>query len=147
MSDVIRKSIFVPAPIDRVWRAISDHREFGEWFRVALDQPFEAGKPSTGHITYPGYEHLKWNAEIVAVEPPRRLTLRWHPYALDPDADYSNEPMTLVEFTLSEQDGGTNVEVLESGFDSLPASRRDEAFRSNSGGWEQQMVNIRDYVS
>jgi uncharacterized protein YndB with AHSA1/START domain len=147
MANEIRRSTFIQAPIDRVWRAISDHREFGEWFKVALDQPFEAGKLSTGHITYPGYEHLKWNAEVVVVEPPHRLSFRWHPYAIDPDFDYSNEPTTLVEFTLTERDGGTNVEVVESGFDALPATRRDEAFRSNSGGWEEQMVNVREYLS
>jgi uncharacterized protein YndB with AHSA1/START domain len=129
-----------------VWRAISDHREFGEWFKVALDQPFEPGKPSTGHITHPGYEHIKWTADVVAVEPPRRLAFRWHPYAIDSKVDYSNEPTTLVEFTLSERDGGTDVEVVESGFDAIPAHRRDEAFRMNSGGWEQQMTNVCTYV-
>lgn len=145
-SDAIRQSTHVRAPIDRVWRAISDHREFGEWFRVALDQPFEAGRTSTGHITHPGYEHVKWNAEIVAIEPPSRLAFRWHPYAIDQSADFSNEPMTLVEFTLREKDGGTDIEVVESGFDAIPAHRRDEAFRMNSGGWEAQMKNIREYV-
>jgi uncharacterized protein YndB with AHSA1/START domain len=147
MSDVIRKSTLIEAPIDRVWRALSDYREFGEWFNVALDQPFEAGKPSTGHMTHPGYEHIKWNAEVVAIEPPRRLAFRWHPYAIDPAVDYSSEPTTLVEFTLSERDGGTEVQVVETGFDALPASRRDEAFRMNDHGWEQQMVNIRDHVA
>lgn len=147
MADAIRKSTFIQAPIERVWRALSDHREFGEWFKVALDQPFEAGKPSTGHITHPGYEHIKWNAQVVAVEPPHRLALRWHPYAIDPNVDYSNEPTTLVEFTLAEQDSGTRVEVVESGFDAIPASRRDEAFRMNSGGWEAQMENIKKHVA
>ena len=146
MADEIRKSTFIQAPIDRVWSALSDHRQFGEWFKVALDQPFEPGKPSTAHITHSGYEHVKWNAEVVAVEPPHRLALRWHPYAIDPNVDYSNELTTLVEFTLTESDGGTNVEVVESGFDALPASRRDEAFRMNAGGWEQQVINIRDYA-
>jgi uncharacterized protein YndB with AHSA1/START domain len=146
MSDEIRESTHIAAPIDRVWRAISDHNEFGEWFRVALDQPFEAGRPSTGHITHKGYEHIKWTAEIVAIEPPRRLALRWHPYAIDPNVDYSNEPTTLVEFTLTERDGGTDVEVVESGFDAIPPGRRDEAFRMNSQGWAAQMKNIRDYA-
>lgn len=146
MPDRIEQSVRLNAPIDRVWRAISDHREFGEWFKVALEQPFEAGKPSTGHITHPGYEHIRWKAEIVAVEPPRRLALRWHPYAVDPNVDYSNEPTTLVEFTLREADGGTELKVVESGFDALPASRRDEAFRMNSQGWEGQMINIRKHV-
>jgi uncharacterized protein YndB with AHSA1/START domain len=146
-ADTIKNSTHVDAPIDRVWRAISDHREFGEWFRVALDQPFEAGKRSTGHITHPGYEHIKWNADVVAVEAPHRLAFRWHPYAIDPKVDYSNEPATLVEFTLSERDGGTDVEVVESGFDALPAHRRDEAFRMNSQGWAAQMDNVRDYLA
>lgn len=146
MSDRIEQTVRLDAPIERVWRAISDHKEFGQWFRVALDQPFEVGKPSTGHITYPGYEHLKWNAEVVMMEPPRRLAFRWHPYAIDPDFDYSGEPTTLVEFTLREADGGTELKVVESGFDALPESRRDEAFRSNSGGWEEQVNNIRKHV-
>jgi uncharacterized protein YndB with AHSA1/START domain len=146
MTDSIRKSTHIAASIDRVWRAISDHREFGEWFKVALDQPFEAGKKSTGHMLYPGYEHIQWTAEVVAVEPPSRLVFRWHPYAIDPKVDYSSEPTTLVEFTLRERDGGTEVTVVESGFDAIPAHRRDEAYRMDSNGWEQQMKNVRDYV-
>ena len=104
------------------------------------------GRPSTGHITHKGYEHIKWTAEIVAIEPPSRLALRWHPYAIDPNVDYSKEPTTLVEFTLTERGGGTDVEVVESGFDAIPAGRRDEAFRMNSQGWAAQMKNIRDYA-
>jgi uncharacterized protein YndB with AHSA1/START domain len=145
-SDAIRRTAHIKAPIDRVWRAISDHREFGEWFKVALDQPFEAGKPSTGRVTHPGFEHVKWAADIVAIEPPHRLAFRWHPYAVDQSVDYSSEPQTLVEFTLRERDGGTEVEVVESGFDSIPANRRDEAYRMNTSGWEAQMTNIRDHV-
>jgi uncharacterized protein YndB with AHSA1/START domain len=146
MTDRITQTTHIDAPIDRVWRALSDHREFGEWFKVALDQPFEVGQPSTGHITHPGYEHIRWTAQVVAVEPPSRLAFRWHPYAIDPDVDYSGEPTTLVEFTLREKDGGTDLEVVESGFDALPDRRRDEAYRMNASGWEQQMVNVRNHV-
>ena len=88
MTDTITKTTHVKAPIDRVWRAISDHQEFGTWFKVALDRPFQAGQTSTGKITHPGYEHVAWNAEIEAIEPNRRFALRWHPFAIDPDADY-----------------------------------------------------------
>jgi uncharacterized protein YndB with AHSA1/START domain len=146
MSDRIEQSVHLNAPLDRVWRAISDHKEFGAWFKVALDQPFEAGKTSTGSITHPGYEHIRWTAEVVAVQPPSRLAFRWHPYAIDPDVDYSTEPSTLVEFTLREADGGTELKLVESGFDALPAGRRDEAFRMNSQGWTAQMGNVRKHV-
>lgn len=145
MSDRIVERIHIDAPIERVWCAISDHREFGAWFRVHLDQPFAAGEKSTGQMTFPGYEHIRWNADVVAIEPPRRLAYRWHPYALDPKVDYSSEPTTLVEFLLTERDGGIDVEVIESGFDAIPPHRRDEAFRMNAQGWAAQMRNPQAY--
>ncbi|MEO5773286.1 MAG: SRPBCC family protein [Sphingomicrobium sp.] len=147
MQDAIHETIHIPAPVERVWKAISDHKEFGQWFRVRLDQPFVAGTKSTGQITVPGFDHIKWNADVVAVDPPTKLAFRWHPYAIDPETDYSTEPTTLVEFTLSERDGGTEVQVVESGFGTLPEHRRDEAFRMNSQGWAAQMKNVRQYLA
>ena len=145
--DKIEQNISLSAPIDRVWRAVSDHREFGTWFKVMLDQPFVAGQRSTGHMTNKGYEHVRWNASVDAVEPPHRLAFRWHPYAIEPGRDYSNEPTTLVEFMLEPDGDGTRLRVVESGFDALPDSRRDEAFRMNSNGWVKQVENIRDYLA
>jgi uncharacterized protein YndB with AHSA1/START domain len=146
MSDRIEKHIELRAPGSKVWRALTDHREFGTWFRVKLDQPFEAGSPSTGHITYPGYEHLKWEANVKSIEPETYFAFTWHPYAIDPDQDYSAEPPTLVEFRLEPTKDGTRLTVTESGFDKIPAGRRMEAFRMNDGGWAEQMKNIEAHV-
>lgn len=147
MQDRIEKHIELKAPVARVWRALTDYREFGEWFRVKLDGPFVPGEVSTGHITYAGYEHLKWNATVKAMEPERLFSFTWHPYAVDPDADYSAEPPTLVEFKLEPTPaGGTMLTVVESGFSKIPAGRRAEAFRMNEGGWAQQMENIAAHV-
>jgi uncharacterized protein YndB with AHSA1/START domain len=146
MTDSIQKTTFVKAPLDRVWRAISDHREFGEWFRVALDQPFKAGQPSTGKMTYPGYEGHPWRAEVEAVEPTHRFAFRWHPYGIDPNADLANEPTTLVEFLLQPEGDGTRVTIKESGFDALPEARRDSALRGNEKGWEEQKDNLREFA-
>ncbi|MEO6580516.1 MAG: SRPBCC family protein [Sphingomicrobium sp.] len=145
MSDRIERSIFIAAPLDKVWAAISDYREFGSWFGVMLDQPFVAGQSSTGHMSF-NDRKFDWNADVVAVEPPKRLAFRWRPFAIDPDVDYSAEPKTLVEFTLAEQDGGTELTVVESGFNAIPASRRDEAFRMNSKGWSAQVENVRRHA-
>jgi uncharacterized protein YndB with AHSA1/START domain len=147
MSDRIEKKIELKAPISRVWRALTDYREFGEWFRVKLDGPFVPGQISTGHITYPGYEHLTWEAVVQKMEPERLFSFTWHPYAVDPKADYSQEPPTLVEFRLEKTAGGTLLRLTESGFDKIPAHRRDQAFRMNDGGWAQQMKNIESYVT
>lgn len=147
MNDRIEKQIEINAPIARVWRAISDYREFGEWFRVRLDGPFVPGQRSTGHITYPGYEHLRWEATVKDMQPERLLSFTWHPYALDPNQDYSTEPPTLVEFRLEPTTAGTRLTVIESGFDKIPSYRRMEAFRMNDNGWTQQVANIQQHVS
>jgi uncharacterized protein YndB with AHSA1/START domain len=147
MTDRIEKRIELKAPVARVWRALTDHREFGEWFRVRIDGPFVPGEASRGNITYPGYEHLQWEAVVKAMEPERLFSFTWHPYAVDPKVDYSKEPQTLVEFRLEKTPEGTRLTVTESGFDKIPAGRRPEAFRMNEGGWAQQMKNIESYVA
>ncbi len=146
MQDRIEKSIELKAPIAKVWRALTDYRQFGTWFRVKLENPFVVGTDSLGQITYPGYEHLKWKVRVKAMEPQKLFSFTWHPFAVDPNTDYSQETPTLVEFKLEEIPGGTRVIVTESGFSKIPAGRRDEAFRSNDGGWAEQMRNIKQYV-
>jgi uncharacterized protein YndB with AHSA1/START domain len=147
VSDRIEKQIDIAAPVSRVWRALTDHREFGEWFRVKIEGPFVAGQISRGYITWPGYEHLKWEATIQKIEPEKYFSFTWHPYAVDPKHDYSKEPTTLVEFHLERAAAGTRLKVIESGFDKIPFERRAEAFLKNDGGWTQQMANIKEYVA
>jgi len=146
MSDRIEKHIELKAPVSRVWQALTDYRQFGTWFRVALDGPFVVGAVTRGRITYPGYEHLTMEVTVQAMEPERLFAFTWHPYAVDPKTDYSQEPPTLVEFRLEETAGGTLLHLTESGFDKIPAGRRAEAFRMNEGGWAAQLENIARYV-
>lgn len=145
-TDRIEKRIELRAPVARVWRALTDHREFGEWFRVQLEKPFKVGEYTRGQITYPGYEHVVMEVQVEKLEVEKRFSFRWHPYAVDPEKDYSQETPTLVEFVLEKTATGTLLTVTESGFDALPVERRAEAFRMNEGGWEQQVKNIEAHV-
>lgn len=147
MENQIEKRIEIGAPVSRVWQALTDSRKFGEWFLVKMDGPFVAGQPVAGQITHPGYEHLRMEIVVKAIEPERLFSYTWHPYALDPGVDYAKEEPTLVEFQLQPTAGGTLLTVTESGFDKIPSARRAEAFRMNDGGWAQQMKNIQVYVS
>src|SRR4051794_2249015 len=118
-TDRIAKQIDINAPIERVWRALTDHEEFGQWFGVNLESPFAVGQPTRGKITYPGYEHLTMEVVVQKIEPQRLFSFLWHPYAIDPKVDYSKEPPTLVEFVLEKTASGTRLTVTESGFDAL----------------------------
>jgi uncharacterized protein YndB with AHSA1/START domain len=157
-SDRIEKEVVLRASLGRVWRAISDADEFGRWFGVRFDGPFVAGASVTGVITpttvdddvalaqepYAGKADT-W--QIVAVEPQRRLAFRWHPYAVESGMDYSQEPTTLVEFTLTETTDGVLLRIVESGFDAIPAGRRVSALEHNSEGWAKQTELVRKYLA
>lgn len=146
-SDRIERTVVLRAPRSRVWHALTDARQFGEWFGVAMESGFAAGQRASGRITHPGYEHLAFEVNVERMDAQHTFSFRWHPYAIDPAVDYSTEPATLVEFRLQDVPEGTRLTVVESGFDRIPAARRAEAFRMNDSGWAAQMDNITRHVA
>ena len=156
--DRIEKEVLLKAPLDRVWRAISHADEFGQWFGVRFDGPFVPGASLTGVITPTAVDDDVAKAQepyagksdtwqIVAVEPHRRLAFRWHPYGVEDGVDYSKEPTTLVEFTLEDTADGVMLRIVESGFEGIPAERRQSAFESNNEGWSAQTELVRKYLA
>ena len=155
--DRIEKHVLLHASLPRVWSALTDSREFGAWFGAALDGPFEAGALALGRI-----EPTKVDAEvaqlqaphrgtplelaIVRIEPMRRFSFRWHPFAVEPGADLAREPTTLVAFELEAGADGTWLTITETGFDALPEARRAQAFAANDGGWTHQARLVARYL-
>lgn len=148
-TDRIERSILVAAPRSRVWHAITNAEQFGRWFGANLTgQVFAAGQRTQGPINIKGFEHVVFDVTVERIEPEHTFTWRWHPYAVDPEVDYSGEECTLVTWTLEDApDGGTLVRTAESGFDKVPPARRMEAFRMNSRGWDGQLENVRKHVT
>jgi uncharacterized protein YndB with AHSA1/START domain len=147
MNDRIEKRIELKAPVSRVWRALTDSREFGQWFGVKPGGPFVTGQITRGPITHPGYEHVIWEVVVHKMEPERLFSFTWHPYAVDPTLDYSAETPTLVEFRLQKSATGTLLLVTESGFDEIPPHRLVEALRMNDAGWAMQLKSIERHVA
>lgn len=145
--DQIVKVVELAAPVSKVWGAVSDHEAFGAWFRVRLDGPFVVGERTTGNITYPGYEHMEWESVTEVLEHERRFVFSWPPSAIDPDTAYSDDAKVVVEFALEAiGDERTRLTITESGFMQFPESKRLEALRSNTEGWDIQAGNIAAYV-
>ena len=157
-TDRIEKRVVLRSPRERVWRAISDAKEFGTWFGVAFAEPFAAGKRMTGTIVPTKVDPevakmqeahsgatFEWSVE--SIEPMQRIAFRWHPFAIERDYDYSKEPTTLVVFELAEVVGGTELRITESGFDAIPLERRAKAFAANEGGWSHQAKLVEKYVA
>lgn len=156
-TDRIEKNVFLRAPQERVWRAISDAKEFGSWFGMALDGPFAPRKEIRGQIVpttadadvakmQEKYRGMPVAFFVEEIAPMHTFSFRWHPFAIESDVDYSHEPMTLVTFTLAPADGGTKLTITESGFDSIPLARRADAFEANEEGWAAQLMLIEKYL-
>ena len=144
-TDRIEKTITLRAPLAKVWRALTDSGQFGQWFGTELKDPFLPGARVRGPVTSRGYEHLTMDITIDRVEPERLFSWRWHPGG-DPNPDPS-EPMTLVVFELEEVPEGTRLTVRETGFDQIPVARRGKAYRGNDQGWTGQVENLRKYLA
>ncbi len=146
MGNTIEKKLELKAPVSKVWKALTDPKQFGEWFRVKMEGAFVVGQVARGQILYPGFEHVTWEAVIKEMTPESLFSFTWHPYAVEEGVDYSKEPSTLVSFALEPTATGTLLKLTESGFENIPEYRRLEAFRMNDGGWTEQMKNIEEYL-
>jgi uncharacterized protein YndB with AHSA1/START domain len=142
----IEKTVLLRASKARIWRALSDAEDFGTWFGVKLEGPFEVGSTVRGKLTHKGFEEVPFEMRIERMDPEKLFAYRWHPNAKDIAVDYSKEPMTLVEFRLAETAEGTVLTVIESGFDELSPERRALTFVANDKGWTSQMERIRRHV-
>ena len=139
-TDRIEKSVVFDAPRQRVWRAITDVAQFNQWFGVVLVSPFTPGAEITGKIDYPGYEHLDMTLWIDRIEPERFFSFRWHPHAIDPNIDYSDEPKTLVTFTVEDSGAKTKLTLHQSGFEAI------EGRVSHVTGWTSCFERFAHYM-
>jgi len=146
-TDRIEKQLTLDVPRSRVWRALTDVKQFNEWFGVSLTSPFTPGAEVKGKISIKSYDHVTMAIWIEKMEAERFFSFRWHPYAVEAGVDYAAEPTTLVSFTLEDVPEGTKLTIIESGFDAIPASRRAKAFSMNDKGWTGQAENIRKFLA
>src|SRR5215470_11750756 len=115
--DRIEKSVFLKASRSRVFRALTDSREFATWFGMEFDRPFTPGAVLKGTVVgtkvdpdvaakQKPYVGKTGDITIEAIEPERLFSFRWHPHAMEEGVDYSKEPTTLVTFVLEDAPGG-----------------------------------------
>jgi uncharacterized protein YndB with AHSA1/START domain len=157
-TDRIEKKILLRAPRKRVWRALTDSKEFGSWFGMKFDGPFVPGAKMRGVIVpttvnaevakaQKEYEGLPFEITVEQMDPERLFSFRWHPHAIERDVDYSHEPTTLIVFLLEEVPDGIMLTVTESGFDRIPIARRAKAFTANEQGWGMVVRLIEEYLA
>jgi uncharacterized protein YndB with AHSA1/START domain len=141
----IERQIEIKAPVEKVWNALTDSKLFGRWFKANFKSEFVAGKITHAKNTSKGFE-MDIEFHIKEIKPQSYFSYAWIPFPMDRTFDYTKEEPTLVEFFLEQNNQGTMLKVKESGFNKVTASRRAEAFKMHTGGWEAQLKNIEKFL-
>jgi uncharacterized protein YndB with AHSA1/START domain len=124
----VEREILIDAPVEVVWRTITEPDQITQWFADKVDLELEPG----GH-GYMGFGDQGGPVVVETVDPPNRFSFRWnHPAGEEPAAGNS----LLVEFILAGQ-GETRLQVIESGLDLLAWSTADKQRYADehNGGW------------
>ncbi|HZE50055.1 MAG TPA: SRPBCC domain-containing protein [Jatrophihabitantaceae bacterium] len=139
MEDRIEQQITINAPLDRVWQLVS---EPGWWVPSTAVAPIDH---TPGHQVV--RESEKWGRfpiEVVRAEPQTYVAFRWA--SQFPGEELRAGNATLVEFAITPVGDAVRVTMTESGFTELdaPDSVREEAWKSNTGGWSEQLGSLRE---
>lgn len=127
----IEKTLELNAPVDRVWRALTEPSELARWFPDRVEQ---AGVALGADGRFVWEQHGRFAFRLEALEPPNRLVWRW---ARDPETSLEDGVTTEVEWVLEARpDGGTTLRLRESGF------QRREHHESNNKGWDAELGEL-----
>lgn len=144
-TDVIEREVSITAPIERVWSLVTKAEHLGTWFG-------EAG--ANVDLRPGGRIEVRWDGHgldgvVAAVEPTSRFAFWWRQVDVADGIELGTGNSTLVEFTLSADDGGTVVRLVESGFDALelPVGDRADMHAAHTGGWEREIGELATYAS
>jgi uncharacterized protein YndB with AHSA1/START domain len=134
--DEVRREVVVEAPLERVWRAITEADELVRWFP---DKIAEIDLRPDGAMRIEWQDGEFDDSAVQFVEEPSRFVFRWHGAG-------SDSPETSVEFTLEAVEGGTRVVVVESGFSKVREEKRESAWHDNDGGWAKELGELKAYL-
>jgi uncharacterized protein YndB with AHSA1/START domain len=146
MQDVIQQSLFLAAPRERVWRAISEPKELAGWFSsLGIEGDLVPGNDIVFcfEMSPSAKEDGRCRARVVALEPNKRFAYRWRPGTCSV-AEVTDLTSTLVELILTDEKDGTIITIRESGFASL--SDGETAYGDNNAGWADCLASLEKFA-
>ena len=137
----IEREVLIEAPIDVVWRVVTEPSQITQWFSQEAEIEPRAG--GSGRLAFRSGD--SYELQIEAMEPPRRFAFRW----VQPQGAVVRDGNSmLVEFLLEPEAGHTRLRVVESGFDKVDWSdeKKTKYFDDHSRGWTSLLDRLRDYA-
>ena len=137
----IEKSVHIEAPVELVWRMVTEPDQVVRWFAEEIDLRATPGYQGSMTFRPQSGETVHVPISVVSVEAPHRFAYRWNQPAGTPAAPANS---TLVEFTLTPEYGGTRLRVVETGHDGLgwPQDQQDAYVDDHSDGWTTHLGRL-----
>ncbi len=140
--DSIEHTIVIPAPIERVWDAITIPEQMVEWFGTRVEIDLRVG----GMMVF-GWDDDLNVGRIKSINKPTEFVYQWRSYVSDLETPIDDLPTTQVCFTLESVDEGTRLTMKETGFAALPPDIYERAFSGNASGWTSEMDDLMVYLT
>jgi uncharacterized protein YndB with AHSA1/START domain len=134
----VRRTIRIAAPVEKVWSAVTEPTHISKWFgEVALDG---SGAGARGTITFPQAGAIP--LQIEAVDAPRLVSYRWgnDDAARQTGAATEGDASTVFTFTLASVPDGTELTVVETGFEHTTDPAANMA--DHSEGWVSELDKL-----
>jgi len=134
----VTRSISIAAPIEKVWRAITEPGHISRWFGQTVFDG--AGRGAQGTMTFEGHDAVP--IRIEQIDAPRVVTYRWcNDNALDsPPSTLDEAHSTVFTFTLEVEGAGTRLTVIEAGFESTSAPLLN--LQRHRVGWDEELDKL-----
>ena len=142
-SDKIERELFLPVPVTQVWEAIATAEGLGHWFSNQVSLDLQVG----GAIKFTWNDHGTSNGRIERLDPPNVFAYRWQAHTVPDDEPLTPANSTVVTFSLTEVDNGTQLSVVETGFAGLETAVREQNFQENTTGWRVELQELVDYLT
>ena len=133
---IVKRTIWIAAPRERVWQAITNAEEIQRWWGDYWEIP---GLEVNGVVKF-GSEEDPMLATIAVLNKPREFAIQW-----PPQPQYHSIP-AFTRYILEEEDGGTLLTVTETGFEALPDDIRQEQFERTAQGYATVLADLKAYL-
>jgi uncharacterized protein YndB with AHSA1/START domain len=146
VAPTIQQEILIDAPVDVVWRTVTEPEQVSVWFSDEVD--LEAKPGYEGVLTFNDRatkQSMSVHITVQSVQPERSFSYRW----MHPEGAVAGEGNSvLVEFTLTPEGDGTRLRVVETGLEGIGWSQdqQDNYAREHNEGWVTHLTRLRDHL-
>jgi uncharacterized protein YndB with AHSA1/START domain len=132
----VERTIWIATTRERAWQAVTDPVQLSKWYATNFKWEIPALEIGAT-VKFHNSETDIPVATIQVLDPPRQFSLRW-----EPDASFA-DVILITTILLTEENGGTRVTLIESGYEAVPENERQQWLDRSGEGYSMSVQNLK----